>query len=261
MSNEIVAVQYAHRTTTGTETYYRYPTYGESDCDLAMSYWFWVVTAPDGTITVVDTGFSEHSARTRGRSYDVHPRDALLTLGIDPRAVGTVVLSHLHWDHTGNVDLFPGARIVLDQREWDFWHGRHADKHVIAFSGPGPDADVLARAQAEGRLDLVDLDEALELAPGIVLQRLGGHTPGSAVVHVSTAEHRVIIAGDVVHFSDEVRRDRPFNVFTDLLELFDAYEYLRQFENEGGIVLAGHDPEVAGRFPAVDGAPWAVRVR
>ena len=80
----------------------------------------WVIQGP--TTVVVDT-----SVPTRGRSNEFigedfsrpaqEPANALRDAGVDPKDVEPVVLTHLHWDHAGNCDLFPDARVLVQQQE------------------------------------------------------------------------------------------------------------------------------------------------
>lgn len=254
---ELIGVQFAEHTTSTSLSFYRYPVYGDGECQFGMSYWFWVIRCLDGEIIVFDTGFSSESGGKRGRAIVIQPSEALGALGIDPAEVRTVVLSHLHWDHTGHVDLFPNARVVLDHREWSFWNSDYATKPVIAVSGPGEDLMHLEAAQSEGRLYPVDLAEDLELTAGVRLHRVGGHTPGSAVLILEGVDHSIILAGDAVHYEVEYRQDRPFSVFTDIQEMFDAYEYFRKFEAQSGVVVPGHSTVTARKYPMYRGLPWA----
>jgi len=101
---EVVAVRYATRETRKSECFYRYASYGEPDEPLVMDYFFWLLR-DGGRAVVVDTGFDPSVGERRGRTCLVPPLEALARLGVDPESVPLVVLTHLHDDHTGNVDL------------------------------------------------------------------------------------------------------------------------------------------------------------
>jgi N-acyl homoserine lactone hydrolase len=90
----------------------------------------------------------------------------LRSLGVPPEAVEVVVLSHLHFDHAANFDLFPQAEILLHAAE-------------LAYAEGGGDAATLVHhlsALRQSRLRLVEGEE--ELLPGVRLLHLPGHTPG-----------------------------------------------------------------------------------
>src|SRR6188768_1891980 len=81
----------------------------------------WVIQGP--TTVVVDTSVPMHGRSNEfigedfSRSAAQEPANALRDAGVDPKDVELVVLTHLHWDHAGNCDLFPDARVLVQQQE------------------------------------------------------------------------------------------------------------------------------------------------
>lgn len=223
-----------------------------------MDYFFWVVRNPQRTI-VVDTGFSASSGRRRGRGAAPSPVAALAGLGIDPAAVTQVVATHAHYDHIGNLRAFPAAEIVMARREYEFWTGPLGARGHFAWTAEPEDVGDLRRIHAEGRMTLFEGSHAP--APGIELLEVGGHTPGQAVAVVTTADGRTVIASDAVHYYEELERDRPFAVVSDLLQMYRAYDQLRELASQAGTeIVAGHDPAVCTRFPGRGGASNVIRI-
>lgn len=105
----------------------------------------------------------------------------------------------------------------------------------------------------EGRATLVD--GATQIAPGIEVIPVGGHTPGQVVVQVATESGQAVLASDAVHFYEEVELDRPFTYLTDLTGTYRAYDLLREMtQAPGSALVAGHDADVMTRFPLLPGA-------
>ena len=254
MTYEVLAVRYGTRMTRRAETYLNYHVYGEPDAELRMDYFFWVVRNGERTI-VVDCGFSADAGARRRRTMLVEPIDALRGLGIDPATVDQIVVTHAHYDHIGNLYRFPAAEIVIARREFEFWTGPHAHRLQFAHATEADELGVLAKAAADARLRLVE--DTLDLAPGIELVVVGGHTPGQLVAQVETAGGAAVLAADALHLYEELERDRPFFVVADLLDMYRGFDLLREMtEDSGRLLVAGHDEAVTERFPGrVPGLP------
>ena len=81
------------------------------DAPYPIDYFVWACVSENHTV-VVDTGFNEHSGGRRGRTMFRCPVDSLRLIGIDPDEVTDVVVTHMHYDHGGNLDKFPKAQAI-----------------------------------------------------------------------------------------------------------------------------------------------------
>jgi len=247
---DVHALRYATRSnTTAQGTYYRFELYGEPDEQVTTGYYFWLVRNHERTV-LVDCGYSEEKAAERDRGFTTLPLELLSRMDVRPADVDHVVLSHMHFDHVGNVGLFPNATFSIARAELDFWAGPYGSKPTLGWSIEPTELREIQQLDREGRLLRTD-GGADEVFPGIRLSVLPGHTPGQLVVDVDTAADRVVLASDAVHYYDELERDRPFHIFTDLVGVYRSFDELRALAaRPATTIVAGHDPAVMTMFEA-----------
>lgn len=142
-----------------------------------------------------------------------HLTHRLAAAGIDLASVTDVVLTHMHMDHIGGLlidgvkdQLRPDLRIHVAAAELKFWDA--PDFSRVCMPAGFPDALLRAarRFVSEYRSQLRPFADEHEVAPGVVVRRTGGHTPGHSVVRLSSGGHRLTFAGDAVF---EVGFDHP----------------------------------------------------
>ena len=132
-------------------------------------------------------------------------------------------------------------------------------KPLFMTSAEEADLDALRQLSEAGRVDFVS--GRAGIAPGIEVVEIGGHTPGQLAVIVGTARGDTVIASDALHYYEEMAQDRPFAHATDVPAMYAGFAWLREQAAAGREIVAGHDPQVMQRYPAVAGAAGlAVRV-
>jgi glyoxylase-like metal-dependent hydrolase (beta-lactamase superfamily II) len=217
------------------------------------AYFIWLAVSAEHTV-VVDTGIGpDRATRIPGLRYLASPPDILEALGVPAASVGHVVLTHLHYDHTGTARAFATARYVLQRAEVGYWTGPWARR--IARERPLVDTGDLAHlmtAREEGRMLVLDGDATV--VPGLSVHLVGGHTAGMQVVRVRTARGHVVLASDACHFYENIEDDRPFAILHHLPAMYGAFDRINELADGPGLVVAGHDPEVLDRYPALPGA-------
>ena len=251
---EILAVRYGTSSARPARQNFIMPD--GHDGPMQMDFYIWVIRGGGRTI-VVDTGFSAGASDRRNRQFVHAPAEALAQAGVDVAAVRDVVITHLHWDHSGNTDLFPNATFHIQDAEMAQATGRCICHTWFRRQAEVDDVVALVKNLYAGRVAFHNGTGTL--APGITVHLVGGHTGGLQIVRVHTARGFVVLASDAVHYWMNLEEQNPFppaNVM-DALEAFRKVEELAEGRDH---IIPGHDPLVLARFPALRGNLDIVRV-
>jgi glyoxylase-like metal-dependent hydrolase (beta-lactamase superfamily II) len=241
---EVYAVKYAHHARRASENFIGGDPH---DGPMPLDYFVWLLRGA-GREIVVDTGFSAAMAAKRGREHLRCPTAGLGLLNVDSKKINDVVITHLHYDHIGNFDLFPAATFHLQDLEMNYATGRHMAQPVFGGAYEVEDVVGMVRRVYAGRVRFHDGDA--ELAPGVSLHLIGGHTMGLQVVRVATRRGWVVIASDASHFYANMEEVRPFPIVYSVADMVEGYGRLGALADSREHIIPGHDPLVLERYPA-----------
>lgn len=252
---EVVAIRYARRDARRQEHFIGGDPH---DAPMAMDYFLWLIRNEERVI-VVDTGFTAEVAAQRKREYIRSPKAGLGLLGVKSEEVREVVITHMHYDHVGTFFDFPQARFHIQDEEMRFVTGRHMRHARFAHSFEVEDVVGMVRALFKGRL--VFHDGMDEIAPGVSLHHIGGHTPGLQSVRVHTKRGWVVLASDAAHYYEHMEKGRVFTSMYNLGDALEGYDTLLRLADSPQHVVPGHDPLVMERYPAVSKDLEGIAVR
>jgi glyoxylase-like metal-dependent hydrolase (beta-lactamase superfamily II) len=241
---EVYAVKYAHHERRASENFIGGDPH---DGPMPLDYFVWLIRG-EGREIVVDTGFSAATAARRRREHIRCPTEGLRSLDVDAGKIKDVVITHLHYDHVGNFDLFPAATFHLQDREMQYATGRHMAQPVFSGAFDVEDVVGMVRNTYAGRVRFHDGDA--EIAPGVSLHFIGGHTMGLQAVRVSTRRGKVVLASDASHFYANLEQVRPFPIVYSVADMVEGYARLRALADSPAHIIPGHDPLVLARYPA-----------
>jgi len=251
----IYAVRYATRDARRADHFYGGDPH---DGPMPMDYFVWAAVS-DAETVVIDAGFTAAVAARRQRTHLRTPMDGLRRIGIEAAVIRHVILTHLHYDHVGNLDAFPQATFHVQESEIAFWTGRHAGRGQFRTLVEPEDVLFLVRENFVRRVSYVR--ETAEVVPGITVHRVGGHAAGLQVVRVNTARGHVVLAADATHFYANIDEDRPFSLVHTLPEMYDAFDAVRALADSPAHIIPGHDPLVMARYPAAEPGLEGIAVR
>jgi len=241
---ELFALRYAHREARRAEHFIGGDPH---DGPMPMAYYIWAICG-EGRIVLVDCGFNAGVAARRGRTLLQTPTELLTLLDIDPAVVPDLVLTHLHYDHVGNLDLFPSALFHLQEPELHYAVGRHMRHDFLRAAFEVEDVVRLVRLNHAGRVRLHN--GTVRLYPGITLHPAPGHSAGLQFVQVHTRRGMVVLASDAAHFYENMESGRPFTILVDAAETLESYDLVRRAAEGPDHIIPGHDPLVMARYPA-----------
>ncbi|HDR9503477.1 MBL fold metallo-hydrolase [Burkholderia cepacia] len=163
-----------------------------------------------GQLILIDSGVGD------GFEYFTRAGQSVVRLesaGIDLTAITDIVITHMHMDHVGglNVDgikarLRPDVRIHVSAPEVAFWKKPDFSKTVMPETVPPALRKAAAKFVELYRENIVQFDQAVEVAPGVSARVTGGHTPGHCVVDVTSNGEKLTFVGDAIF---EVNFDNP----------------------------------------------------
>ena len=190
---------------------------------------------------LIDTGLNPAAIADPAAHYDRPDVFAVFTLEqeqtvaeqLDVGTLTKVVLTHLHWDHVGGLQLIPASvPAVIQRREWEAGHDAAAVQRNTYLP--------LDYADGEREMILIDGDHDLLGDGSIELLHTPGHTPGHQSIRIGD----LVIGVDVAHFASGLD-DHRFPVFADdHRQQGRSADRLRQMRDFGLTVIPGHDPAI-----------------
>jgi N-acyl homoserine lactone hydrolase len=203
------------------------PGLKEATADLPLICWY--IEGPEKKI-LVDTGGGDPSEasprwlpyrREGNQSID----SALAKVGQRCEDIDVVIVTHLHWDHTGGNTLFPRAKLIVQEEE--LRHARSQEASGACLPG------------------IVDLDYTVisgdtEIAEGVKTILTPGHTHGLQGVLVEGATRRIFIASDTLPFFKNFAQ-KPYAVSNIYVDLEKYHASLKKIAELGAFILPAHD--------------------
>ncbi|WP_280457240.1 N-acyl homoserine lactonase family protein [Nocardia carnea] len=166
----------------------------------------------------------------------------LRAVGFEPADIEHVVLSHLHFDHTGGMKLFPDAQFYLGAGELSY--ALNPAAHLCGLYR----RDELEAAR-NFRLHEISGDHDLFGDAAISLLFLPGHSPGSLAMMVRLPGRTIILSGDIAHTRAALESASPFPLDHDSASAVRSIERLRAVGDRfGADIWVGHDPDDWHRF-------------
>lgn len=247
---EIYALKYAGPLTSQLAMVFWNEGWNEQ---IDRNYYLWVIKGK-GEIIVVDTGTgTTFAAKNQLKNY-VNPVDVLARIGVTGSNVTRVVITHMHFDHVGGMEMFPRAfpeaRFYVQRKEFDFWtQNPIAKRRPFAWLADELANHAVAALEGTKRLEIVCGDQ--QITPGIELLLAPGHTIGLQAVSVHTKKGCAIVASDCAHIFRNIKEDNPSSLITDMIAWMESYDKLKAKGSSLDLIFPGHDLMMLDNYPKV----------
>jgi glyoxylase-like metal-dependent hydrolase (beta-lactamase superfamily II) len=154
--------------------------------------------------------------------------ESLGRLGLQPSDIDTVVLTHSHWDHILNADVFKNAEFLL--HPWEVEYAK--SPHPGDWATPDYTWTILERCRIR------EVQEGAEIDDGVRVILTPGHTRGSISLVVQQNNGPVVVCGDALPTARTALDECPYLVFWDV---DDARRSARKILDSGEVLYPGHD--------------------
>jgi glyoxylase-like metal-dependent hydrolase (beta-lactamase superfamily II) len=241
---EVFAVRYAEQTKRLRVNNYIFDD--NHDAPQPIDFFVWLLRRGDEVI-LVDTGFDADEARVRDRPILLDPGEALRPFGIRPDQITQLIVTHLHFDHAGGLHLFPNATLHMQAAEMAYATGPCMCHDVLKMPfTAGHVCEAVQRLYA-GKVVFHEGDG--EIAEGVSVHRIGGHSRGLQAVRVRTRAGWLVLASDAAHFYENLWLGKPFPIVVDLEDMLRGFTTLERLASHRDLIVPGHDPLVCRHFP------------
>jgi len=197
----------------------------------------------DGTWPQAVQQMFNYTAEVNGQDCHLHSR--LAEIGFDPKDIDYVVVSHLHLDHAGCLELFTKAKIIVHQNEFNAAMSNYA-QHKTADGFIWDEIDSWIKSDLTWRV-VKESEGDLELLEGIQLLNFGsGHSYGMLGLHIDLPGHGgVILSSDAVY--TEANYGPPTRLpstIIDSIGYMNTVEKIKKLSNRTqSEVWFGHDTD------------------
>lgn len=241
---ELYAIKYATRAARRADNFLGGDPH---DGPMPMDYFIWLARSGDKTI-LIDTGFDAAMARKRKRTLVREPHEGLSLLGVRKEDIRNTIITHMHNDHVGTFFDFPNSVLHIQDSEMAYATGRcMCDAGLARPYEPDHVAEVV-RLVFKNRVSFHDGED--EIARGIQVHHIGGHSAGLQVVRVHTKRGWVVLASDAAHYYENFEKRRCFPVVYHVGQMAEGYNKLNRLADSPQHVVPGHDPLVLEKYPA-----------
>ena len=197
----------------------------------------------DETI-LVDTSYGDPERMSElhyecRREPDETMAGALALHDYEPADIDTVVLTHLHWDHCYNLELFEDAELLVQRRELEYAIAPY-NVHAIPY-----ESKAIGRTPPWLEHDLTAIEGEVEISPGVTVFPTPGHTIGHMSVEVQDGDETVVAAADAIPTFENLEGTETSEYIASYsMNTLDWWRSANEIDERADRILPGHEFDI-----------------
>ncbi len=194
--------------------------------------WSFYIAKHDNKIIFIDTGFRDENTANQWGITCTDIEKELEGLFGKRSLVDTVIITHSHFDHIENLDLFHTPEIIMSKIDYEI---------AIQQCSPAIREKLL-------QCRVVTVENEYVCNDLFRFKVIGGHSSGSSVIYVESNSNNYVITGDECYWCDNLISNRPIGIFSSTEK---NERFINDAHQRGLIPLPFHDLKIFQQYPAV----------
>ena len=225
---QLYAIRYAENFKYGTyDSVYR--NIEEKGKRIEKFAFLYYLAEHEGKYTLIDTGFRDETLATNMGVTLLGVEQELLNVFGEMPQIHKVILTHSHWDHVNNLDLYQGASVVMSQATYNsiMQEGENTVKNALH------------------KCPITLVDDEMWIDDIFHFQVIGGHTLDSSVIYFEVNEKNYVITGDECYLCDNAVNNKPIGIYVNAKK---NEEFIDKIYREKWIPLPFHDEKIMNQY-------------
>jgi glyoxylase-like metal-dependent hydrolase (beta-lactamase superfamily II) len=217
-------------------------------------FMYWLLKGKyNGKVILVDAGFTKDAAIDTNAITFTQPDKLLAGVNVKPEDITDIIITHPHWDHIGGIDLYPNAKVWIQEEDYTDFVAKRKDPEALGFNKK--DIQKVLDRKAKGSIAIINMHgkKDQDILPGITVVLTGSqHTPGSQYVSANNGKQNVIIASDNCKYYRNITNMLSSPATSDQKAYIRNLRWMKLFTGgDTDLLIPGHDPLVFTKYKLV----------
>lgn len=217
---ELYSIKYGDSLFPTSEIYYN----DKLNKEVSFSWLFYLIKY-NGHMILIDTGFNDEKYIEMFKINFKSPLTLLEELNIEPENITDIIITHSHFDHIGNIDKFPNARIYIQKDEFENFKKDNTNENLNNFINENN--------------KIIAFNDSYVLFDIFKITKIGGHSIGSSAVSFNYLKKDYFITGDECYLYYNYINQKPVGAYYNIK---NNISFLKDLQGDNKIILTFHEP-------------------